>query len=85
MALRYSTGAVRDYIPGGCGGPDLPLTIPEAAAFRFWYDFSGHSLFTRWENGDVWGSDFRDASGGDLDPDGGSDLPDIYFYTAHGA
>ena len=35
MALRYSTGAVRDYIPNGCGGPDLPLTIPEAQNFRF--------------------------------------------------
>jgi hypothetical protein len=84
MALRYSTGAVRDYIPGGCGGPDLPLTIPEAASFRFWYSFAGHSLFTRWENGDVWGSDFRDAAGGDLEPSGGSDVPDIYFYTGHG-
>ena len=84
MALRYSTGAVRDYIPGGCGGPDLPLTIPEAASFRFWYNLAGHSLFTRWENGDVWASDFRDASGGDLEPSGGSDVPDIYFYSGHG-
>ena len=84
MALRYSTGAVRDYIPGGCGGPDLPLTIPEAASFRVWYNFAGHSLFTRWENGDVWASDFRDAAGGDLEPSGGSDVPDIYFYSGHG-
>ena len=80
--MRFSTGAVRDYVPR-CGGPDLPLTIPEARAFAAWYLFSGHTAVTRWENGDVWGADFRD-DGGDVDPSGGSDLPDIYFYTGHG-
>jgi hypothetical protein len=81
--MRFSTGAVRDYIPNGCGGPDLPLTIPEGRAFATWYLFAGHTIVTRWENGDVWGSDFRD--GGDLDASGGSELPDIYFYTGHGS
>jgi hypothetical protein len=33
-AQTFGTGAVRDYIPNGCGGPDLPLTIPEAARTR---------------------------------------------------
>ena len=33
QSLRYSTGCVRDYIPNGCGGPDLPATIPEGANF----------------------------------------------------
>ena len=82
--MRFSTGAVRDYIPNGCAGPDLPLTIPEGRAFAAWYLFAGHSPVSRWENGDVWGSDFRD-DGGDLDPGGGSDVPDIYFYTGHGS
>lgn len=81
--MKFSTGAVRDYIPNGCGGPDLPLTIPEARAFAAWYFIAGHTAVTRWENGDVWGSDFRD--GGDNDPSGGSELPDIYFYTGHGS
>ena len=36
-----------------------------------------------WENANVWGSDFRD--GPDMDPDGGSDAPDIYFFTGHGS
>jgi len=79
--MRYSTGAVRDYSPCKVQ-PDLPLTIPEAANFRTWYDLAGDTLFTRWENGDVWGSDFRDGT--DTDPSGGSDVPDIYFYTGHG-
>jgi hypothetical protein len=79
--MRYSTGAVRDYSPCGIS-PDLPLTIPEAASFRTWYGLAGDTLFTRWENGDVWGSDFRDGT--DTDPSGGSDVPDIYFFTGHG-
>jgi Family of unknown function (DUF6345) len=82
--MRYSTGCVRDYVPNGCGGPDLPLTIPEGQNFRFWYNFAGHQNVTRWDNGDVWGSDFRDGPGSDLDPSGGSELPQIYFYSGHG-
>jgi Family of unknown function (DUF6345) len=81
--MRYSTGCVRDYIANGCGGPDLPLTIPEGANIRFWYNLGGFQLFTRWENGDVWGSDFRD--GPDLAADGGSDVPELYFFAGHGA
>ena len=38
---------------------------------------------TTWENGDVWGSDFRD--GGDNDPSGGSELPEIYLFAGHGS
>lgn len=83
MALRYSTGCVSSYM-ANCGvGPDLPLTIPEGANFRFWYSLAGFQLFTRWENGDVWGSDFRDGT--DLAADGGSDVPEIYFYSGHGS
>jgi len=82
--LRYSTGGVRDYIPNGCGGPDLPATIPEVRKFQQWYNFGGFQLFSAWENGDVWGSDFRDASNGDLEPNGGSDIPHVYLYAGHG-
>jgi hypothetical protein len=82
--MQYSTGAVRDYI-AMCGvGPDLQLTIHEAADFRAWYNLAGFANFTRWENGNVWGSDFRDGPGQDLEPGGGSDLNDVYFYTGHG-
>jgi hypothetical protein len=84
VPLRYSTGCVRDYVPNGCPGPDLPATIPEGANFRAWYALGGFQLFSRWENGDVWGSDFRDAGNGDLEPNGGSDKPEIYLFAGHG-
>lgn len=85
MPMQYSTGCVRDYIPNGCSGPDLPATIPEGANFRFWYNLGGFSLFSRWDNGDVWGSDFRDAAGGDLEVNGGSDVPEVYLFAGHGS
>ena len=81
---RYSTGAVANYPAATCGGPNLPLTIPEAEDFRSWYSNAGLMLVTRWENNDVWGSDFRDGPTADLEPSGGSDLPDVYFFTGHG-
>lgn len=81
--MRYSTGCVRDYIPNGCAGPDLPATIPEGRKFRFWYNLGGFELVSAWNNGDVWGSDFRD--GGDLDGGGGSDVPLVYLYAGHGS
>lgn len=82
MNMRFSTGAVRDYSKN-CGGSDLPLTIPEAREFQAWYRLAGHTSVSTWENADVWGSDFRDGT--DLDPGGGSDAPDIYFFTGHGS
>jgi hypothetical protein len=82
--VSYSTGAVADYVPNGCGGPDLPLTIPEADAFRGWYNFRAFPNISRWNNIDVWGSDFRDGAGNDLEPQGGSGLPEVYFFTGHG-
>lgn len=87
QSLTYSTGCVRDYIPNGCAGPDLPATIPEGDKFRYWYNLGGFSLVSRWENGDVWGSDFRDGdpNGGDLESQGGSDLPHVYLFAGHGA
>ncbi|HEY8979759.1 MAG TPA: DUF6345 domain-containing protein [Streptomyces sp.] len=81
--MRFSTGAIRDYVPS-CGGPDLPKTIPEARSFAAVFIFAGHQLFSHWENKDVWGSDFREAGSGDLEPQGGSDLVELYFYTGHG-
>jgi hypothetical protein len=77
--LRYSTGCVKDYAPCGVT-PDLPATIPEGQNFRFWYNLGGFTLFTRWENGNVFGSDFRDGATSDLDPGGGSDIPEIYLF-----
>ena len=82
--MRYSTGGVRDYIPNGCSGPDLPATITEVRAFQSFYSIAGHTPVSTWENGDVWGSDFRD-DGGDLDASGGSDLPEIYLFAGHGS
>jgi hypothetical protein len=87
MGVRFSTGCVSVYVAGGCGGPDLPESVPQGGAFRSWYILSkaGHQLVSRWDNGDVWGSDFRNAGGGDLEPQGGADLPDLYFFSGHGS
>jgi hypothetical protein len=85
--LRYSTGGVSNYPAATCGGPNLPLSVPEARDFQGWYNLAGMQNVTRWENGDVWGSDFRDASGGannDLDSTGGSDIAQAYFFAGHG-
>jgi Family of unknown function (DUF6345) len=83
MALRYSTGCVGSYM-AKCGvGPDLPYSTTSGRNFRFWYTLAGFELFTAWNDGDVWGSDFRDGT--DLAGDGGSDVPDVYFYNGHGA
>ncbi len=79
--VTFSTGAVDLYSPCGVG-PDLPDTVPEANSVAFWFTLAGFGSVSRWTNGNVWGSDFRD--GPDLDPGGGSDAPRIYFYAGHG-
>jgi len=86
MGVRYSTGSVSQYVAAGCGGPDLPQAVPGGAAFRSWYILSkaNNVLISRWDNGDVWGSDFRDAGGGDIDTGGGADFPDLYYFSGHG-
>ncbi len=80
----YSTGAVSNYPANPCFGPNLALSVGSAASFRSWYARAGLPNVSRWENNDVWGSDFRDGPGADLEPQGGSDLPDVYFYNGHG-
>jgi len=82
-AQNYSTGAVDIY--NTCNtGPDLPQTIPEAANVRHWWDLAKFPQVSRWENSDVWNTDFTDGSTGDLEPQGGSDVANIYFFTGHG-
>lgn len=83
-AIRYSTGCVTNYTSAGCAGSDLPEAVPEGADFRFWYDWGDFDRFSAWNNGNVWGSDFRDASSGDLEPNGGSDVPHVYLFAGHG-
>jgi hypothetical protein len=43
----------------------------------------GMQLFPSRNDGDVSGSDCRDGT--DLAPDGGSDVPNIYFHNGHGS
>lgn len=81
---RYSTGAVDKYTSSGCPGSDLQFNKPQADNFAAWYNLGGFSAFSRWADGDVWGSDFRDGAGNDLEPNGGSDIPQVYFYSGHG-
>jgi hypothetical protein len=80
----YSTGAVSNYPANPCFGPNLPFSVGSAASFRSWYDLAGLPNVSRWENNDVWGSDFRDGVGADLEPQGGSDITNVYFYNGHG-
>jgi len=75
--VRFSTAGVNNYTSSGCSGSDLVYCIEQANTVRSIYENAGFQGFTHWRNGDVWGSDFRDASGGDLAGDGGSDIPDI--------
>ena len=83
-AQSYSTGAVNIY--GTCGlSPDLPNRIEAAKRFRDWYNQAGFPLVTRWENDDVWNTDFTDGPGKDLEASGGSDLPNIYLFAGHGS
>src|SRR5579864_3802785 len=83
-AQSYSTGAVNTY--STCGlNPDLSNRIEAAKRFRDWYNQAGFPLITRWENNDVWNTDFTDGPGKDMDPSGGSDLPNIYLFAGHGS
>ena len=83
-AQNYSTGAINNY--SSCGlTPDLPYRIEAARRFRDWYNRAGFPLVTRWENDDVWNTDFTDGPGKDLDPSGGSDIPNIYLFAGHGS
>jgi hypothetical protein len=81
-AQTYSTGAVAIY--STCGDSDLPFTIPEAANVRSWFDRAGFSQVSRWENNDVWNTDFSDGPSNDMEPQGGSDVANIYFFAGHG-
>jgi len=86
--VLISTGSVGIYHTCGIG-PDLPYSNQGAANFRSWYEENGHTVFSRWQDGNVWGSDFRDPSvgdsdGGDLNSTGGSDVPQLYFFQGHG-
>src|SRR5713101_4375959 len=80
----YSTGAVNTY--NTCGlSPDLSYRIEAAKRFRDWYDEAGFHNITRWENDDVWNTDFTDGPGKDMDASGGSDLPNVYLFAGHGS
>lgn len=84
-ALQFSTGAVDVYVANGCPGPDLGLCKSEANSFAFWYGLAGVSAFSRWSDGNVFGSDFREGANSDFEPNGGSDRPEVYFYAGHGS
>ena len=83
-AQNYSTGAVNKYTTCGLS-PDLSNRIESAKRFRDWYNQAGFPLVTRWENDDVWNTDFTDGPAKDMDPSGGSDLPNIYLFAGHGS
>jgi hypothetical protein len=82
-AQNYSTGAVNIYHTCGAG-PDLSLSIEEAKLFRDWYNLAGFPIVSRWENDDVFNTDFTDGPGKDMDPGGGSDVPNVYLFSGHG-
>ena len=80
----YSTGAVNIY--STCGlNPDLSNRIEAAKRFRDWYNLAHFPIVSRWENNDVFNTDFTDGPGKDMDPGGGSDAPNIYLFAGHGS
>lgn len=80
----YSTGGVDVYVP--CGAPNLQWRVSSANAVAAWFNIAGFPAVSNWRNGDVWGSDFRDAgTPNDRDSGGGSDLPQVYLYAGHGS
>jgi len=84
VAQNYSTGAVNVY--STCNlRPDLPNRIEAADRFRDWYNLAGFPIVSRWENDNVFNTDFTDGPGKDMDPGGGSDAPDIYLFAGHGS
>lgn len=80
--MRFSTGGVDDYDP--CGWSSLNNCRQNGRDFRAWYVAGGHTAVSNWENADVWGSDFRDGANADGEPQGGTEIPEIYFYSGHG-
>jgi hypothetical protein len=73
----------RCWYTGGfsCLGP--PGFLPFGGGS--WTSMHSYPQMTVWLDNDVWGSDFRDGNGvNDGDPTGGSDLPNIYYYSGHG-
>ena len=84
-AQNYSTGAVNIYSTCGVSPKfDLPNRIEAAKRFRDWYNLAGFPVVSRWENDDVFNTDFTDGPGKDMDPSGGSDVPNIYLFAGHG-
>ena len=83
-AQTYSTGAINTY--STCGlNPDLSNRIEAAKRFRDWYNLAGFPNISRWENDNVFNTDFTDGANKDMDPNGGSDAPDIYLFAGHGS
>jgi Family of unknown function (DUF6345) len=81
-AVVLSTGAINDY----GGSANLSHDIAEANDFRAWYLVAGNTVFSAWTDGNVWGSDFRNqGSLNDMEPSGGSDRAQVYYYTGHGS
>jgi len=80
-SIVFSTGAINNY----GGNSDLTHDIAEANDFRAWYLLNGNTPFSTWTDGNVWGSDFRDqGSPNDMEPSGGGDRAQVYYYTGHG-
>jgi hypothetical protein len=76
----FSASNFRCWYDGGIGCFPFPFGFPFGG-----FGTNNFPLVTAWNDGDVWGSDFRDGNGtADSDPSGGSDIPRIYFYNGHG-
>jgi hypothetical protein len=58
--------------------------VPQARGVAAVFQAAGHHLFSHWEDQDVWASDFRQQGSGDLEPQGGSDLAELYYFSGHG-
>ena len=67
VAQNYSTWAVNVY--STCNlHPDLSNRVEAADRFRHWYNLAGFPIVSRWENDNVFNTDFTDGPGKDMDP-----------------
>lgn len=98
MTLRFSTGCCNKYqFPGSSWTiwlpniPNLGGSVEAGDHVKYWYTQAGLSLYRAWTDEDLFPEDFKDEAACidghprcDLNPAGGSDVPEIYYFQGHG-
>ncbi len=97
MAIRFSTGTCNLYqypdspFSSNPSVHNLSGSNQAADHINYWYTQVGLTRYKAWTDFDVFPEDFLDEAfcGAhprcDLNPAGGSDVPEIYWFQGHGA